>query len=499
MSHADSANPLSRADRSRDEHHGTVAVILAAGQGTRMRSALPKVLHEVLGRPLVHFPILAAMAAGVSRVVVVVGHGRDQVEASVRKVAPGAVFAVQAEQRGTANAVMAAVPELGDARRVLILSGDVPGPSVETLSALLSAPSMTTGPAPSLTVVGFTADDPTGYGRLVTGADGHLLAIVEHKDAVRAGHNLVVAERRCNAGIYLIDRELLELTLSRVAGDNAQGEFYLTDVARFAAEAGRPGIVHLVSEAAEVEGVNDRSQLAKSESRLRKVRNLEFMRSGVTLLDPERIRIGFDVTIEADVVLGPDVTLSGRTVVESGVVIGQGTVVKDSSIAANAEILPYCVLDEAEVGARATVGPFAHLRPGTRLLEKAKVGNFVETKKTTLGRGAKANHLSYLGDCDVGEESNIGAGTITCNYDGLNKHRTRIGARVFVGSNTEIVAPCHLGDESVVGAGTTVTLDVPAGALAISRAPQVNLEGWATRRGPFARKRARTPSGQGEH
>ncbi|MBT9560022.1 MAG: bifunctional UDP-N-acetylglucosamine diphosphorylase/glucosamine-1-phosphate N-acetyltransferase GlmU [Myxococcales bacterium] len=486
------------AGRLHGERSTTVAVILAAGQGTRMRSALPKVLHEVLGRPLVHFPVLAALEAGVSRVVVVVGHGRDQVEASVRSVAPDAIFAVQSEQRGTADAVKAAVAHFGDARRVLILSGDVPGPTSATIAALLAAPGPGTSASP-LTVVGFTAADPTGYGRLVTNADGGLLAIVEHKDAAKAGRTDILAETRCNAGIYLVERDLLSETLTRVAGDNAQGELYLTDVARFAAEAGRPGRVYLAGDAAEVEGVNDRAQLAQADARLRRRRNLELMRAGVTLLDPERIRVGFDVTVEADVVLGPDVTLTGRSTVASGASIGQGTVVKDSRIAGGAEILPYCVLDDADVGPRATVGPFAHLRPGTRLLEKAKVGNFVETKKTTLGRGAKASHLTYLGDCDVGEDSNIGAGTITCNYDGVNKHRTRIGARVFVGSNTELVAPCTLGDESVVGAGTTVTADVPAGALALSRAPQVNLDGWAARRGPFARKRARTASGQGEH
>ncbi len=461
----------------------TVVVVLAAGQGTRMRSELPKVVHEVLGRPLVHYSLVAAREAGAERPpVVVVGHGRDKVEASVRALWPEAQFAVQLEQRGTADAVASARPFFGDARRVLILSGDVPGPTPGVLRRLVDSLDETGAP---LAVVGFTPPDATGYGRCVHGAGGEFLRIVEHKDAVRAGLDDVLAERRCNAGIYLADRELLERTLERVEANNAQGELYLTDIVRFA--EGRAQLV-LVKDPGEVEGVNDRSQLAQAEAHARAGRNAALMRHGVTFVDPSRTSVGWDAVLDNDVVLEADVVIRGRTRINRGARIGQGSVLTDAVVRMGAELLPYCVVTEAEVGEEATVGPFAHLRPGSVLGRKAKVGNFVETKKARLADGAKANHLTYLGDCTIGRDTNVGAGTITSNYDGVDKHQTVIGDRVFIGSNTEIVAPCRIGDEAVVGAGTTVTGDVPSGSLALSRAPQVNVEGWATRKGPWVRK-----------
>lgn len=467
-------------------HSSTAVVVLAAGQGTRMRSDRPKVVHEVLSRPLVHYALEAAHAAGFHGApIVVVGHGREVVEAAVRPYFPSAVFAVQAEQRGTADAVAAARPYFGDAQRVLILSGDVPGPSHQTLARLAERLDATGAP---LALLGFSAANPTGYGRCVHDADGRFVRITEHKDAVQAGLSDVIAETRCNAGIYLVDRALLEHTLDRVESNNAQGELYLTDVVRFA--EGRAQLV-LVADAGEVEGVNDRVQLAQAEARIRAQRNTALMRSGVTFRDPTRAVVAWGVTVEPDVVLEADVVLSGATRVASGARIGQGCVVTDAVIGPRAELLPYCVITDAEVGEAATVGPFAHLRPGTVLGRKAKVGNFVETKKARLADGAKANHLTYLGDCEVGRDANIGAGTITCNYDGVDKHQTRIGERAFIGSNTELVAPCVVGDDAVVGAGTTLTGDVPAGALALTRADKVVVEGWSYRKGPAARKAAK--------
>lgn len=460
------------------------AIILAAGKGTRMRSELPKVLHRILGRPLVHFPVLLARELGASRTVVVVGHGREAVEESVRSVAPDARFATQTVQRGTGHAVSVAAEATLGMKDVIILSGDVPGLSADTVRAMADARAEAGSP---VAVLGFEPPDATGYGRMVTDADGRLLQIVEHRDASAEQRRIGL----CNGGIYLADRDFLFDALARVTDDNAQGELYLTDIAAIAAADGAPAAV-VVASPEEVEGVNDRAQLATIAARIRTARNDALMRSGVTMLAPERSWIELDVEIEPDAVLHPDVMIRGRSRVMAGATIGQGSVMTDSTVRSGATLLPYCVLTEAEVGERANVGPFAHLRPGTRLMERTKVGNFVETKKALLGPGSKASHLTYLGDCELGRDVNIGAGTITCNYDGVGKHRTVIGDRVFVGSNTEIVAPVTIGEEAVIGAGTTVTRDVAAGALALSRAAQTEVPGWALRRGPVARKRAKT-------
>ncbi len=458
------------------------AVILAAGKGTRMRSELPKVLHCILGRPLIHFPVRLAIELRAARTVVVVGHGRAAVEQAVSEILPDARFAVQEVQRGTADAVSVAAEATLGSRDVLILSGDVPGLQVATVQAMVSARTQANSP---LAVLGFEPGDATGYGRMELDDRGRLMGIVEHRDASPEQREI----RVCNAGIYLVDRDFLFGALSRVTDSNSQGELYLTDIASMAAEAGQAAAV-VITSPEEVEGVNDRAQLAAISARIQAARNAELMRSGVTMLAPERTWVELDATVAPDAVLHPDVMLRGSTQVGSGATIGQGCHLTDSSVAAHATLLPYCVLSEAVVGEGAAVGPFAHLRPGTELSENTKVGNFVETKKAKLGPGSKASHLTYLGDCTLGAEVNVGAGTITCNYDGVSKHQTRVGDRVFIGSNTAIVAPVTIGEEAVIGAGTTVTKNVPAGALALSRAPQTDVEGWASRRGPHARKKA---------
>ena len=455
----------------------TAAVILAAGKGTRMKSDVPKVLHEILGRPLVLFPVHLCRELGVARTVVVVGHGRDAVAAAVRAVAPDAVFAHQEEQRGTADAVRSAQAATEGLDRVLILSGDVPSLRAETVRAMVDA---ATARATPLVLVTFEPPDPAGYGRVVLGDYGRVQRIVEHKDAGEAERRI----RTCNGGIYLVDRAFLFAEVSRVQTANSQRELYLTDIVEAASRAGTPAVAVHCADPAEVAGINDRAELAEAAARVRTARNLALQRAGVTMLDPARTLVSLDAELAADVTLGPDVTIRGRSRIGAGTVVGQGAVLGDVVLGEKVEIKPYCVIESSEVRSGAAVGPFAHLRPGTVLGEKAKVGNFVETKKAVFGKGSKASHLTYLGDCTLGDGVNVGAGTITCNYDGVNKHKTTIGDGVFVGSNTEIVAPVTIGDHALIGAGTTVTKDVPPGALVLSRVKQVNVEGWVARSGP---------------
>ena len=468
----------------------TAAVILAAGKGTRMRSERPKVLHEVLGQPLVHFPVQLAAELDVGVTVIVVGHAKEAVEQSVRRIAPNVRFSHQVQQRGTGDAVNAAREATEGFDRLLILSGDVPGLSAATVERLHQACSDRNAP---LAVLTFTPDDPAGYGRVLTDSSGAALRIVEHKDASPEER----AVRVVNSGVYLVNRALVYDALSRVGTDNSQGEIYLTDIVALAHEAGTPGVAVNCDDHFEVAGVNDRSQLAQITARLQHDHNHALMTSGVTMHDPSRTWVELGVQLGQDVTLHTGVALRGDTTVGPGVTISAGVDATDTRIDAGAMILPYCVLNQAHVGPNAKVGPFAHLRPGTVLGPETKIGNFVETKKTTLGKGSKASHLTYLGDCDVGEAANIGAGTITCNYDGVGKHKTVISDRAFIGSNTELVAPVVVGEESVVGAGTTVTRDVPAGALAVSRADQKNIENWAYKHGPVVRK-TRTQKTPGE-
>jgi bifunctional UDP-N-acetylglucosamine pyrophosphorylase/glucosamine-1-phosphate N-acetyltransferase len=452
-----------------------------------MRSQRPKVLHEAVGRPLAYFPIRCALDLGASPVVVVVGHQAEAVEAAVSAALPGAPvrFAVQREQLGTAHAALSARHVLDShvrpGARVVILSGDTPLLRTATLDAVLAG---LEGGA-RLSVGTMHLASPRGYGRVVRDRGGHAVRIVEEKDATPTERAL----GEVNAGLYAADAEFLWDALRRVGADNAQKEYYLPDlVAMAAAEPGGVGTVEVPPE--EAAGVNDREELARAGRVLVRRLAVELMRTGVTLEDPDRFDCDEGVEVGQDTVIEPNVRLRGRTRIGTGCRVGQGSVLTGAELADGVEVKPYSVIEDARVGARAIVGPFARLRPGSDIGSEAHVGNFVETKKTRLGKGAKANHLTYLGDADVGAGVNVGAGTITCNYDGESKHPTRIGYGAFIGSDSILVAPIEIGAGAYVAAGSTLTDDVPPGALALGRARQVTKEGWAEqRRAEKARKR----------
>ncbi len=452
------------------------AVVLCAGKGTRMKSEQPKVLHEILGRPLAWYPISRAFEVHAQNVVAVVGHQADAVKATLGKAFEGQPlsFALQATQRGTGDAVAAARQALtGFTGAVLILYGDVPLVTPQTLGRLLDGyhRSKTT-----LALLTCRPADPTGYGRIVRGANNRVERVVEQKDATEEQR----AIREVNAGLYLADAKFLWGALERLTPQNAQGELYLTDIVAQAAAHGE--VVAIEADDVELAGVNDRAELAARAEVMRERINLRHMRAGVTLLHPGSTFIDEAVEIGPDTTIDPNVSLHGDCEIGARVHLGQGSVLTHSTVGDDADIKPYSVLDETVVGPKCHVGPFARLRPGTVLDEDVHVGNFVETKKTRLKKGTKAGHLAYLGDAEVGEGSNIGAGTITCNYDGVNKHQTVIGANVFIGSDTQLVAPVKVGDGAFVGAGSTITSDVPVNALALSRTPQTVKENWAERR-----------------
>lgn len=452
------------------------AIVLAAGKGTRMKSQHAKVLHEVCGRPLATFPVRRALEVGADPVVVVVGHQAEAVQAAVAAALPDPAlrFAVQREQLGTAHAVLAAREALGAHRGpVAILSGDTPLLTAATLRAVVDARARA-GAGVALGVM--TLADPHGYGRVIRDAAGRPARIVEEKDASEAEKRV----GEVNAGLYCVEGAFLWEALARVGSANAQREFYLTDLVALAAAG--PGVVAVEVPALEAAGVNDREELARAGRALTARFASELMRSGVTIEDPARFDVDEGVTVGPDTVIEPGVRLRGRTRVGAGCRIGQGSILADAVVEDGATVKPYSVVEEAVIGPRAIVGPFSRLRPGTELGEEVHVGNFVETKKARLGKGAKANHLTYLGDAVIGAGTNVGAGTITCNYDGEHKHQTRIGERAFIGSDTTLVAPVSVGDGAYVGAGSCVTDDVPAGALAIGRGRQVTKEGWVAAR-----------------
>ena len=441
-------------------------VILAAGQGTRMRSALPKVLHPVAGKSMLGHVIDTARQLSPRKIHVVIGHGAELVRE--RLAADDVDFVLQAEQLGTGHAVAQALPHI-EADKVLILYGDVPLTQVETLSRLLEQASDT-----QLGLLTVNLADPTGYGRIIRDEAGIVQAIVEHKDASEAQR----AIREGNTGILAVPGKRLGDWLGRLSNSNAQGEYYLTDVIAMAVADGLVVATETAQEEMEVLGANDRIQLAQLERyyQQRAVRRL--MTQGVTLLDPARFDLRGEVTVGRDVQIDINVILEGKVVIEDGVQIGPNCVIKDSTLRRGAIVKANSHLEGAELGEGADCGPFARLRPGAKLGAKAHVGNFVELKNAVLGEGAKAGHLSYLGDAEIGARTNIGAGTITCNYDGANKFKTVMGEDVFIGSNSSLVAPVTLGDGATTGAGSTVTQDVPAKALAVGRAKQRNIEGW---------------------
>ena len=441
-------------------------VILAAGQGTRMRSALPKVLHEVAGKSMLGHVIDTARALAPRKIHVVIGHGAEQVRQ--RLAAEDIHFVLQAEQLGTGHAVAQAMPQV-DADKVLILYGDVPLTRVETLAALLQQVN-----EQQLGLLTVQLADPSGYGRIIRDAAGEVQAIVEHKDASEAQR----AIREGNTGILAVPGKRLGEWLGRLSNSNAQGEYYLTDVIAMAVADGLRVATETAAEEMEVLGANDRLQLAQLERYYQWRAARQLMAQGVTLRDPARFDVRGEVQAGRDVLIDVNVILEGKVLIEDGVLIGANCVIKDSILRRGAQVKANSHLDGAELGEGADCGPFARLRPGSRLGAGAHVGNFVELKNAVLGAGAKAGHLSYLGDAEVGARSNIGAGTITCNYDGANKHRTVMGEDVFIGSNTALVAPISLGDGATTGAGSVVTSDVPEQGLAVARARQRVIESW---------------------
>jgi len=463
------------------------AVVLAAGKGTRMKSDRAKVLHQACGRPLAYFPIRAAFALDCAPVVVVVGHQAELVENELSQLFPGAplAYALQKGQLGTGHAVLSAQAALkkagfSDGGSVLLLCGDTPLVTAETLQRLVRAKQDSRAP---LAFIATRPADPKGYGRIVRNEKGFPERIVEEKDASAVEKKI----GEVNAGIYLVDAPFLFKALGQANRNNAQGEYYLTDVVSAAAAAAREGRAPwpatIEASEEEVSGVNDRAQLAWSAARLRERRLSALMREGVSVVDPAVTYVDEGVEIGPDSVLEPLVSLRGKTRLGQGVEVGQGCVLIDVEVEDGARILPYCHLHGARLGKAAIVGPFARLRPGAQVSEQAHVGNFVELKKTVLGKGSKANHLTYLGDAVIGEGVNVGAGTITCNYDGKKKHVTVIEDGAFIGSDTQFVAPVTVHKGAYVGTGTTVREDVPAGSLAVSAGKQRNIEGWVEKKG----------------
>ena len=448
------------------------AIILAAGQGKRMRSSLPKVLHPMCGQPLIDWVVEAALAAGAHDAVVVVGHQRALVQQHLKQRFGQRVrFAVQHHQRGTGHAARCALPLLATTcTTALLLYGDTPLVQKNQLRAMLAA----RRDAPSgFAMLTCNVADPCGYGRIVRNHDNHIVGIVEHRDCTPAQRHI----DEINPGMYACAVPLLTRSLAALTDDNDQGELYLTDVVAMAAKHGR--IAAVEADASTLMGINDRAQLAHCEPQLhRRIAN-HWRREGATIR--AGVIIDAAVVVEADALLEHGVVLRGNTRIGAGARIDVGCVLDDVTVAAGAYLRPYSVCARSRIGEGAKVGPFSHLRPGSDIGPDAKVGNFVETKQVTLRRGAKASHLSYLGDGDVGAGANIGAGTIFCNYDGFQKHRTEIGAGAFIGSGSQLVAPVRIGEGAYVATGTTVTKDVPADGLAIARTRQTNKEGYASR------------------
>jgi bifunctional UDP-N-acetylglucosamine pyrophosphorylase / glucosamine-1-phosphate N-acetyltransferase len=451
-------------------------VILAAGMGKRMKSSRIKVLHRAGGRPLVHHVLDLARAVTDSSPVLVIGHQKEEVEKECTGLAD---FAVQSEQLGTGHAVLQTESILAsrglDGSRVLVLSGDVPLTRVETITRLIDEHEQGGN---AVTVLTMRPPEPALYGRIVRGSDGSVLRIVEAKDAT--DDELAIDE--VNAGIYVFDGKLLFESLHTLSTDNAQGEYYLTDVLSRAVELGRRVGAVVADDPIEALGVNSRAELGAVESELNRRTVLRLMDEGVTFRNPRSVSIDSTVTIGQDSAVYPFVVLEGSTSIGRECVIEPGVHLIDVKIGDNVHVKTGTVAEDAQIGDGASVGPYAHLRPGTVLGKNTKVGNFVETKKAVFGDGAKASHLSYIGDAEVGADVNIGAGTITCNYDGVNKHKTVLEDGVFIGSDTQLVAPIRVGRGSYVGAGTTLTKNVPPDSLALSRTPQKTIEGWAKKR-----------------
>jgi len=460
-------------DNISNEQKTLDVLILAAGLGTRMRSNLAKVLHRLDGRPLINHVCLTATALAPRKIYVVIGHQGEDVEQAVLEELDEehAAFVWQREQLGTGHAVNSAREFLeGDDSTLLILSGDVPMIRFETLAALVQQHLAHRGRGAACTILTVKLDEPKGYGRIVRDKEGVFEKIVEQKDASEEERNI----REINSGIYCFNTQKLFAALAGVQNDNVQGEYYLTDVPSLLREAGEAVSLYNHTDAKEVSGINNRAELADAERTLcRRTISRMMLDYGVSFVDPKSAYISESTNIGRDTVIYPNVAIEGETQIGDGCTIRSGTRIKNSRIGRNVEILDHCVITDSEISDNCTVGPFAHLRGHAKMEESAKVGNFVELKKTILGRGSKASHLSYLGDATIGEKTNIGAGTITCNYDGKNKHATIIEDNVKIGSDTMLVAPVRVGSGSVTGAGSVVTKDVPPDSLVVGAPAKV--------------------------
>lgn len=439
----------------------TTVIILAAGKGTRMRSKLPKVLQPLAGQPLLGHVIQTAKQLQAQNIITIYGHGGDLVKDAFSH--EQIQWVEQAEQLGTGHAVQVTLPILPQDGISLILYGDVPLVRQQTLEQLIAVSSKT-----GIGMITLTVDNPTGYGRIVR-ENGQIQAIVEHKDASDAQRQI----QEINTGIYCVSNAKLHEWLPKLSNNNAQGEYYLTDIVEMAVAEGLEIASIQPEQAFEVEGVNDRIQLAALEREFQAQQALELMRQGVTLTDPKRFDLRGQLKVGQDVRIDINVIIEGDCEIGDGVEIGAGCVLKNTKIAAGTKVQPYSIFDGAVVGEDTQIGPFARLRPGAKLANDVHIGNFVEVKNSSIGLGSKANHFTYLGDAEVGAGSNIGAGTITCNYDGANKHKTIIGDAAFIGSNSSLVAPVKIGNGATIGAGSVITRDVVDNALAFERAPQI--------------------------
>lgn len=441
-------------------------IILAAGKGTRMKSALPKVLHKLGGETLVERVVHTAQHLRAEQIHLVYGHGAELLK---KVFSDGRVNLVeQAEQKGTGHAVAQVLPFINKKNQVLVLYGDVPLLSVDTLNKLISKAEQ------SFALLTVHLDNPQGYGRIIRDADGHIMAIVEQKDASDIQRQI----KEVNTGVMCVKGECLARWLPLLSADNSQGEYYLTDIVAMAKDEEIPIIAEHPTHHFEVEGVNDRQQLARLERIYQHHQAQQWMLAGVTLMDPLRFDVRGKLSVGMDVCIDINVVLEGHVILGQGVSIGPNCVIKNATIGDNVHIYTNSLIEDCVIEEGCTVGPFARLRPKTHLKAKAKVGNFVEVKKSTIGEGSKVNHLSYIGDTTVGSEANIGAGTITCNYDGVNKFQTEIADGAFIGSNSALIAPVKIGKNATVGAGSAINKDVPDDTLAIARGKQITISNW---------------------
>ncbi|PHS31852.1 MAG: UDP-N-acetylglucosamine diphosphorylase/glucosamine-1-phosphate N-acetyltransferase [Methylophaga sp.] len=443
-------------------------IILAAGKGSRMKSAIPKIMHPLAGKALLEHVIDTAQGLAPQSIAVVCGNGAEQVLPLLDTHAITSVM--QPEQLGTGHAVMQAESVFADSEQVLVLYGDVPLTQLTTLTALLSC-----GNTQSLRILTTQLDDPTGYGRIVRNDKGNVVCITEQKDADEA----TLAIQEVNSGIMVLPAKWLKQSLAKLSNNNAQGEYYLTDMVALAVADGLAINTVCCDDNAEVAGVNTRQQLAALERHYQQLQANTLMENGVTLADPSRIDVRGTLVTGTDITLDINIIIEGNVTIADNVRIGANCIIKDSIIGKGSIILPNSMIDSSQVGENVNIGPFARLRPGTVLADNAKIGNFVETKNANIGEGSKVNHLSYIGDTEMGKNVNIGAGTITCNYDGANKHRTTIGDNVFIGSDSQLVAPVTVAAGATIGAGTTLRKDAPELALTLTKSVQKTIEGWA--------------------